>query len=894
MKTTNRFACLFVLVGLFSLAISQTGCSCVEPGGGDATEGAPAAGVRKEAVVAGVLRKPATVAPGPRFQEHVAVPSHPQQQFTDDGHPLGLDPPPPRFSNEALGCLKASEEARPPKFSFDPAYDPRPLGLVTPVRDQGACNASWAFATCAAFESLLLPDETRDFSENNLKNTHGFDRAPCGGGNFYMSTAYHARGSGPVSESDDPYDPGSGVSPPGLARQKQIMDVLHLPVQPSSYTDYTKNLVLQFGAVAVGMYYRSADYNPATYAYVTGYLGLNLTVTIVGWDDTFPASNFNYNPGSDGAWIVKNAWGTGWGDAGYFYVSYNDASFGQVPTVYAAADSPTRFDRIVEYDPFGWTDSLPNGAADGWAANVFTATETLFVTAVATYTVWEKAGYSVLIYTGVDALPTSGTLAAVYAGAQEYSGFHVLPIPGPAVPVSAGEKFSVVVKYSPTGCGEMIPVETRIAGYTNAADANPGESFTSSDGVEWTDLNAPVNQYTSACIKALAVVTATYCNDNDPCTEEEWDGSQCVHPPSTAPCDDGLDCTEDDVCASYECLGTPVAGKCAIGGVCYDDGEIDPSDDCRWCQAGVDPRQWQPRPPGTPCVSGNECVREETCDASAQCVGTAEPDTKQCDDDQGCTWDDHCDGAGTCAGTAYSCPAPGQCEESVTCDGAGGCARVFKDQGTACGDGQICTWDDVCDGAGGCAGTPYTCEPNECQYTSVCDGTGACATTWKPEYTFCTSDGNGCTDDVCRNGQCVHQSVPNNTPCGDGSLCTTVDKCQAGVCVGSAPVQCQAQDSCHEAGVCDPQTGECSNPVKVEGSACDDGSVCTKDDRCDSQGVCVGTAYVCGPPNECQVSSQCDGLGGCIVVNKTNGLSCGSDGNSCTDDVCQAGQCAHN
>jgi C1A family cysteine protease len=43
----------------------------------------------------------------------------------------------------------------------------------------------------------------KDFSENNLKNYHGFDPGPCDGGNAYMSDAYLTRFSGPVAESAD-------------------------------------------------------------------------------------------------------------------------------------------------------------------------------------------------------------------------------------------------------------------------------------------------------------------------------------------------------------------------------------------------------------------------------------------------------------------------------------------------------------------------------------------------------------------------------------------------------------------------------------------------------------------------------------------------------------------
>ena len=86
-------------------------------------------------------------------------------------------------------------------------YDLRTLGKVTPVRDQGTSGSCWAFSTYGSLESSILVStgQSLDLSENNLKNTAGFDWGPNSGGNDMMSTAYLTRWSGPVSESADPY-----------------------------------------------------------------------------------------------------------------------------------------------------------------------------------------------------------------------------------------------------------------------------------------------------------------------------------------------------------------------------------------------------------------------------------------------------------------------------------------------------------------------------------------------------------------------------------------------------------------------------------------------------------------------------------------------------------------
>lgn len=140
-------------------------------------------------------------------------------------------------------------------------------------------------------------------------------------------------------------------------------------------------------------------------------------------------------------------------------------------------------------------------------------------------------------------------------------------------------------------------------------------------------------------------------------------------------------------------------------------------------------------------------------------------------------------------------------------------------------------------------------------------------------------DGTPCCTSLCR-------WTADGTSCNDGNACTRSDACLAGTCSGGAPVLCAAQDQCHAAGVCDPRTGTCSNPIAPNGAACDDGSACSLGDAC-LNGRCAGAPLPCDDGNAC-TDDTCAG-GECVHAD--NSAPC-DDGSLCSDgDTCIAGEC---
>jgi len=227
----------------------------------------------------------------------------------------------------------------------------------------------------------------------------------------------------------------------------------------------------------------------------------------------------------------------------------------------------------------------------------------------------------------------------------------------------------------------------------------PGNGCTAcGDGVWQTDIEQcdPTDASSPSNCKAdctLECVTASECNDGDPCT--------------------------DEACVDNLCVPTPIPGcvPCTTAGDC-DDGEVCTTDACV-----ADQCVWTPIPGCVPCTTAGDCGDGELCTTDAcvndQCVWTPiegctdvpcdTPD--QCDDNDVCTTD-------TCVvDVCASTPIPG-CMECETAQD--------------CGDDNQCTID--------------SCVDNVCVYTPI---SGCCVTDDD------CGDGDTCTVDVCVDDACV-------------------------------------------------------------------------------------------------------------------------------------------
>jgi cathepsin L len=218
--------------------------------------------------------------------------------------------------NPAFGESKISCSAD------DQSFDWRQFGRVTDVKDQGLCNACWAFATNVPLEAGLVGVSAQKVqaSEQELLSCSG--AGDCTGGFWaFQFLVDH----GTASQDNYGYTGRTDVCRTDIATP--LRAVLWKFVAPDGKIPATgalKTALCQHGPVAVGIvatdafkrYTKKNNYDFSQPFNEQSNKDTNHAVAVVGWDE------------SKHAWLIKNSWGTDWGIGGFAWVDYDSDKIG--------------------------------------------------------------------------------------------------------------------------------------------------------------------------------------------------------------------------------------------------------------------------------------------------------------------------------------------------------------------------------------------------------------------------------------------------------------------------------------------------------------------------------------------------------------------------------------
>ncbi|MCR5474265.1 MAG: Ig-like domain-containing protein [Lachnospiraceae bacterium] len=253
------------------------------------------------------------------------------------------------------------------------------------VRNQGIYGTCWAFSALGCMEGdLIAVGEATDpdFSElqlayyggNNYKDPKGcrtdkviYEGSPLtylhAGGTLRQPVHLLSSHVGAVDETLVPYEGAETFK--GGAGGNEFLTAKDTAYLTAAYyidnedRDAIKRAIVLHGGVSLGYgqnpkYFdevHNSYYNPAGYQTGGGH-----AVIAVGWDDDFPKESFkdvDGLPKGDGAWLIRNSWGSDWGNGGYFWLSYYDGGLGSTygngfVVVYDAEKE--QYDNCYSYD----------------------------------------------------------------------------------------------------------------------------------------------------------------------------------------------------------------------------------------------------------------------------------------------------------------------------------------------------------------------------------------------------------------------------------------------------------------------------------------------------------------------------------------------------------------
>uniref|UniRef100_A0ACD5UUY7 Uncharacterized protein n=1 Tax=Avena sativa TaxID=4498 RepID=A0ACD5UUY7_AVESA len=190
-------------------------------------------------------------------------------------------------------------------------FDWRDHGAVTPAKNQGGCGCCWAFATVATVEGLnkIKGGQLLDLSEQELLDCDVADQNGCKSGYIEEALKWIQNKGGAVTEATYPYQARQGLckNVGSATRVGKITGVRRVRGEPQmklAVLDRPVGVLIDAHGDVLQNYKTGIYKGPCT-------TQQNHAVVLIGYGVTNTGEEY---------WILKNSWGAGWGQNGFFFM----------------------------------------------------------------------------------------------------------------------------------------------------------------------------------------------------------------------------------------------------------------------------------------------------------------------------------------------------------------------------------------------------------------------------------------------------------------------------------------------------------------------------------------------------------------------------------------------
>lgn len=238
---------------------------------------------------------------------------------------LGAEPPPgaPGLEErERTAAARAAGPTRQALATIPSAWDWRAAGgkdYLGSLRDQATCGSCVAFGTVAAIEGTTRVSRKDASLAVELSEAHLFychaaaEGRNCNSGWWPDRALDAAKSKGIVDEGCFPYAPGDQAC-------NLCSDAAQRTVKIKSWTSLRDQAAMKEWIATKGpaiacftVYEDFYAYRSGIYHHVSGRQLGGHCVAGIGYSE------------ADRCWIMRNSWGPGWGEGGYFRIGYGEA-----------------------------------------------------------------------------------------------------------------------------------------------------------------------------------------------------------------------------------------------------------------------------------------------------------------------------------------------------------------------------------------------------------------------------------------------------------------------------------------------------------------------------------------------------------------------------------------